>query len=195
MAQTFAPLHLVWYKRDLRLADHAPLVAAAEHAPVVGLYVYEPEIYTDPEFDAAHLEFINQSLLGLEADLARLGGRLVYRVGPMPEVLETLHREYGVAGVYAHEETGSAVSFARDERVRAWARARGVPFYEFPTGAVLRGRKADGVRSEAWRNHWFGTVYAPVLAPPEHLASAPIPTERHRTPWELGLTPTKKFCR
>ena len=192
MAQPSAPLHVVWYKRDLRLADHAPLVEAAKHAPVVGLYVYEPEIYADPEFDAAHLEFINQSLLSLETELARLGGRLIYRLGRMPDVLETLRKDYGVAGLYAHEETGNAVSFARDNRVRAWAKARGVPFYEFPSGAVLRGRKAEGVRGEAWREHWFRTVYAPMLEPPKRLVSASVPTERHRTPWDLGLVPTKK---
>ncbi len=192
MAQTFAPLHIVWYKRDLRLCDHAPLVAAAKHAPVVGLYVYEPEIYSDAEFDAAHLEFINQSLLSLESDLARLGGRLLYRTGRMPDVLEALHSEYGVAGLYAHEEAGNAVSFERDERVRAWAKAGGVPFYEFASGAVLRGKRAATVRGEAWRSHWFGTVYAPVLESPKRIISAPIPTERHRTPWDLGLEPTRK---
>ena len=192
MASTSAPLHLVWYKRDLRLCDHAPLVAAAKHAPVVGLYVYEPEIYQDKEFDAAHLEFINQSLLSLESDLAKLDGRLIYRVGSMPDVLETLHRDYGVAGLYAHEETGNAVSFARDNRVRAWAKARGVPFYEFASGAVLRGRKADGVRGEAWREHWFRTVYQPALEPPKRLMSTFVPAERHRTPWDLGLEPTRK---
>lgn len=113
-----APFHIVWFKRDLRLHDHAPLVAAAKCAPVVGLYVYEPEVYGDAEFDAAHLEFINQSLLELETNLAKLGGRLVYRVGEMVEVLESLRADYGVAGVYAHEETGNAISFRRDERVR-----------------------------------------------------------------------------
>jgi len=187
-----APLHLVWFKRDLRVSDHAPLVAAARYAPVVGLYVYEPEVYGDAEFSAAHLEFINQSLLELETRLAKLGGRLMYRVGEMVGVLESLHADYGIAGVYAHEETGNAVSFRRDERVRRWARARGVPFYEFRSGAVLRGRAARTVRGEAWREGWFGTVRAPILPPPERIVSAAIPTERHRTPWELGLTPTRK---
>ena len=191
MSET-SPLHIVWFKRDLRLYDHAPLVTAAKCAPVVGLYVYEPEVYGDAEFDAAHLEFINQSLLELEANLAKLGGRLVYRVGEMPGVLESLRAEHGIAGVYAHEETGNAVSFARDERVRRWARARGVPFHEFPNGAVSRGRAAQTVRGAAWRERWFETVRAPILAPPKRLVSAQVPPERHRTPWELGLTPTRK---
>jgi len=186
------PLHLVWFKRDLRVSDHAPLVAAARRAPVVGLYVYEPEVYGDAEFDAAHLEFVNQSLLELETRLAKLGGRLVYRVGEMVGVLESLRADYGIAGVYAHEETGNAVSFRRDERVRRWARASGLPFHEFRSGAVLRGRAAQTVRGEAWREGWFEEVRAPVLPPPERVVSAAIPTERHRTPWELGLTPTRK---
>ncbi len=186
------PLHLVWFKRDLRLHDHAPLVAAAKHAPVVGLYVYEPELTTDPEFSAAHLEFINQSLLELEANLAERGGRLIYRVGQMTGVLERLHDEHGIAAMYAHEETGNAVTFGRDERVRRWAKVRGVPFHEFPNGAVVRGRKHETVRGEAWREHWYGTVQKPVLPPPRRLVSSPVPTERHRTPWELGLKPTWK---
>jgi len=193
MRETPAPLHVVWFKHDLRLRDHAPLRAAARHAPVVGLYVYEPDVYGDPEFDAAHLEFINQSLLALEADLAALGGRLLYRIGRMPEVLEEMHRDLGVARLYAHEKTGNAVSFARDERVRRWAAARGVPFHEFPSGAVLRGRAAAGVRGQAWRERWFGSVRAPVLPPPKCFVSSPVPAERHRTPWELGLTPTRKI--
>lgn len=44
-------LHVVWFKRDLQLFDYAPLV---------GLCVYEAE-YGDAGFDAAPLEFINQS--------------------------------------------------------------------------------------------------------------------------------------
>lgn len=186
------PLHLVWFKRDLRLTDHAPLVAASGHAPVVGLYVYEPDVTADPEFSAAHLEFVNQSLLELEAGLAERGGRLVYRVGEMMSVLERLRGEYGVAALYAHEETGNAASFGRDERVRRWARGNGVPFHEFPNGAVLRGRKNEHVRGEAWRDGWYGSVRKPVLPPPRRLISVPIPAERHRTPWELGLTPTRK---
>ncbi len=186
------PLHLVWFKRDLRLTDHAPLVAASRHAPVVGLYVYEPEVYTDPEFSAAHLEFINQSLLELEANLAERGGRLIYRVGEATVVLSRLQGEYGVAALYAHEETGNAVTFARDERVRRWAKCNRVAFHEFPNGAVLRGRKSEHVRGEAWRDGWYETVQKPVLPPPRRLISAPIPPERHRTPWELGLTPTRK---
>jgi len=50
---------LVWFKRDLRVADHEPLARAASRGPVIALYVYEPSVLRAPEFDACHLDFIN----------------------------------------------------------------------------------------------------------------------------------------
>jgi len=35
-------VQLVWFKRDLRVVDHAPLSQAAERGPVLPLYVAEP---------------------------------------------------------------------------------------------------------------------------------------------------------
>ena len=38
-----AALQLVWFKRDLRVVDHRPLVEAQQLGPVLPLYVVEPE--------------------------------------------------------------------------------------------------------------------------------------------------------
>ena len=41
---------VVWFKRDLRTRDHAPLVAAATLAePVIPLYVIEDEYWQQPD--------------------------------------------------------------------------------------------------------------------------------------------------
>jgi deoxyribodipyrimidine photo-lyase len=34
---------LIWFKRDLRIHDHAALVAAQSHADALALFVIEPE--------------------------------------------------------------------------------------------------------------------------------------------------------
>ena len=62
-------MQLVWFKRDLRIADHAPLARPAKAGRCVCLYVYEPELITSPEFDASHLKFINESLAELDINL------------------------------------------------------------------------------------------------------------------------------
>ncbi|HMS03340.1 MAG TPA: deoxyribodipyrimidine photo-lyase, partial [Gemmatimonadaceae bacterium] len=69
-----APVQVVWFKRDLRIRDHAPLCAAAEAGPVVALYVYEPALLTAPDFDGAHLRQINAALSELADALAARGG-------------------------------------------------------------------------------------------------------------------------
>ena len=53
-------LGVVWFKRDLRVFDHLPLLQASGHAAVLPLYVYEPEIIRAPDFSAQHLCFINE---------------------------------------------------------------------------------------------------------------------------------------
>ena len=46
VTKTQSSVHLVWFKRDLRLSDHKPLLAAARtDLPVLPLYVVEPDYW------------------------------------------------------------------------------------------------------------------------------------------------------
>ena len=48
---------VVWLKRDLRLADHGPLAAAAAAGrPVAVLYCYEPSLVQAGDFSHCHLQ-------------------------------------------------------------------------------------------------------------------------------------------
>ncbi|MBQ0957637.1 deoxyribodipyrimidine photo-lyase [Ideonella sp. 4Y11] len=158
---------LVWFKRDLRISDHAPLAQAAQRGPVVGLYVYEPSQLHSAEFDACHLDFINDSLAELREALARRGCPLLIRVGECPQVLQDLHTQLGFRTLWSHEETGLEVSFARDRRVAAWCRAQGIDWHELPQcGVIRRLRSRDG-----WAARWEQRMSAPLVAPPEGLST------------------------
>ena len=138
-------VQLVWFKRDLRISDHVPMASAAQAGPVVCLYVYEPEIIEAEDFDAAHLNFINQSLVELRKNLRQRGGELLLRTGRVPEVLDGLHRKFNFSKIWAHEETFNFISYQRDRRVRAWAKLKSVTFKEIPQyGVVRRLRNRDG---------------------------------------------------
>ncbi|MGL4513063.1 MAG: FAD-binding domain-containing protein [Lacipirellulaceae bacterium] len=156
---------LVWFKRDLRLADHAPLVEAAKRGPCLCLYVYEPEWFRSPEFDTSHLVFVNESLAELREGLRRRGGELVVRSGAMPDVLIDLHATHPFSTVWAHEETGPLWSYARDRRVAHWARDHGVKFYEAPSGGVVR-RLAS---RDGWAGAWQQRMNPPPLPAPERV--------------------------
>ena len=156
---------LVWYKRDLRVSDHAPLVHASEAECCVCLYVYEPEIIEAEDFDAAHLNFINESLVELRESLRQRGGELLLRTGRMPDVLEQLHQEIGFDFIWAHEETFNQISYQRDRRVRAWAKSKQVPLKEIPQyGVVRRLKNRDG-----WAKQCAQRMQQPLLAAPKKL--------------------------
>jgi len=152
MTETAAPV-CVWLKRDLRVGDHPALaeaVARSRGGCVFAVFLYEPEVLAQPERDPSHVAFERECLVELEAALGRLGIRLLTRRGEAVAMLEQLRRETGFRLLVAHEETGTGVTYARDRRVRRWAREAGVEFLEQPqTGVVRRLASRNG-----WNRLW-----------------------------------------
>ncbi|MEO1008946.1 MAG: deoxyribodipyrimidine photo-lyase [Planctomycetota bacterium] len=160
---------LVWFKRDLRVEDHEPLVRAAASGPVLGLYAYEPCVLEADEHDARHLEFANDCLRELQEEFAALGSVLLIRRGDAVDVLERLWNEHRFERLYSHEETGLAVTYDRDRRVAAWCRRRGVAWHEVAQHGVVRGLKSR----DGWARQWERRMRAPVLAAPRLLEPWP----------------------
>ena len=179
---------LLWFKRDLRLEDHAPLRAAAERGPVICLYIYEPSLLSAEDFGPAHQVFINESLQELAAGLTALGGALTLRVGEAVEVLERLRLEHSFEHIWAHEETGTYASYVRDRRVRAWARSRGVAFTELPAGGVVRRLTTR----DGWAKLWQARMKRPLTSAPKRLCSPEVERGAVQPLKALGLPPSTK---
>ena len=112
-------MEIVWFKRDLRITDHAPLVEALECGAVCPLYIIEPSMWSRPDASRRHYEFLLESLVELDAELSDLGQGLVIRVGNAVEVLAALKGETGFTRLWSHQETGNGWSYARDLAVQA----------------------------------------------------------------------------
>ncbi len=143
-------VHVVWLKRDLRVRDHEPLYEASQRGRCLIVYVYEPKILKSPEYEASHQVFINEALRELQQNLEALGGTLILRQGRLPDVFEELHREVPFADLWSHEETGNAITYARDLRVQEWCARREVRWHEpKQTGVIRRLKSRDG-----WATRW-----------------------------------------
>ena len=125
-------LTLVWFKRDLRVSDHAPLTEAAEIGRVLPVYVIEPEVIEAADFDALHWDFIRESLIDLNVSLKERGVSLFIQQGEVCDVFQRLHQQFGFSQISSHEETGNALSYRRDRRLANWAQAAGVGLKETP---------------------------------------------------------------
>lgn len=166
-------MQVVWFKRDARVADHRPLFEAAQRGPVLPLFVVEDEMLRAPDCSRLHWDFQRAALLDLDSELRRLGSPLVVRRGEAVAVLEELRRAHGIAQLWAHEETGNGISYARDRRVRRWARDCGVPFTEFPQNGVVR-RLAD---RNGWSRRWEQRMAEAVTPAPGRLLPCGVESE------------------
>ena len=164
------PLQVVWFKRDLRVADHQPLLQASRAGPVLPLAIIETDLWQCPDASTRQWAFLAESLLELRQDLALLGQPLVVRTARTAEqLLERARCQFGIAALWSHEETGNAWTFARDRRVAAWCRQHRIPWVEHPQSGVIR-RLAS---RDGWARRWEQRMAEPLAPPPPHLPSLP----------------------
>ncbi len=181
-----SPVTVVWFKRDLRVHDHRPLVRAAASGPVLPLYIAEPELWQRPDASARQWAFARESLVELREALADLGQPLVVRVGDAVQVLDVFRRSHGIRALWSHQETGNDWTYRRDRAVGAWCRSHGIPWREPPQGGVIRRLKSR----DGWAAQWNRTMAQRVTGAPaglEPLADIEpgvLPTHR-----DLGLAP------
>lgn len=171
---------VLWFRRDLRLLDHAALLTAAgDGAEVVPLYVLDERLLAPA--GPNRVAWVLASVRALADDLADLGATLVVRHGDPTEVVPAVVAETGASEVHISSDHGP-YGRARDARVRA---ALGeVPLVE--TGspyAVSPGRLLSGAGTgyqvftpyyRAWLAHGWR---APADSAPERVTWASAATE------------------
>jgi len=132
-------VNIVWFKRDLRINDHSPLLEASNLGlPVLPLYVVEPEYWQQNFSSSRHWHFIYDCLLDLNMALTQLGQPLIIQVGEVYDVVTHLHAEYNIQAIYAHEETGNLWTYQRDISVNKLCSTLGIPLHEYPLNGVVR---------------------------------------------------------
>ena len=138
MALPKTEIQVVWFKRDLRVGDHAPLTLAAAAGPVIPIYIVEADYWALPDSSSRHWNFVRDCLFDLNDALQARGTPLILRVGGAINVLEALRQQFGTFTLWSHEETGNAWTYRRDLDVLAWARENGIVWHELPSHGVVR---------------------------------------------------------
>ncbi len=179
---------LVWFKRDLRVQDHAALTEASRRGRVRCVYIVEPQLWEQPDTSLQHFEFIQESLKDLHDDLQVLGGGIEIHQGELTEVLSKIYREAPFVSLHSHEETGNYFTYQRDKKVAEWCRNRAVSWFEYPQFGVVRGLKKRSDWQSAWEAHMsspiqtFGSIHFWNEAGGFKKVQAPINILQHNPP-------------
>jgi deoxyribodipyrimidine photo-lyase len=182
---------LVWFRRDLRVHDHAALYHALKSARgVYCAFVFDTEILEVLEQRAdRRVEFIWESIFELRAALERLGGGLIVRHGDARTELPALARELAVQAVFANRDYEPAAA-VRDAAVARALATEGRELHTFKDHVIFEKDEIltrDGRPFSvftAYKNAWLERAdvfyfkaypverYAGALAPP---AVSPLP--------------------
>ena len=117
---------IVWFRRDLRLADNPALQQALEqHQRVLPLYIHAPDEEAPWPPGGASRWWLHHSLAALAADLARAGAPLLIRQGPSLPRLRELVKATGATAVYWNRLYEPA-PIARDQAIKQALRDDGL---------------------------------------------------------------------
>lgn len=168
---------LLWFRRDLRLADNPALAAAAKRGkPIVPIFLWSPEDEGEWPPGGASKWWLHHSLAALQNELRAAGIRLVLRSGPVLPTLRALIRETGATAVYWNRRYEPA-SIGRDRSVMAALRDLGVEVESFnaallhePWTIQNKSSKPFQVFTPFWRHCLSLADPAVPLPKPEHIA-------------------------
>ena len=158
-------MHIVWFKRDLRIYDHEALAQAAKRDHVLPLYILEPDLWHKPDMSYRHYLFLQDCLSELSQALGELGQKLIIKVGNAVDVLEELHECHSIESLWSHQETWNGWTYARDKAVKRWCKSLNVPWNEPPQNGVVRGLDDRN----GWAARWHHQMTIPLIDKPLNL--------------------------
>lgn len=187
---------LVWFRRDLRLADNPALSAAVRsRVPLVFLYVLDEAEGGEWTLGGAARWWLHYSLAALDSDLRRRGAGLALRRGPAERLVRALAEEIGAAAVYWNR-IYEPWAEARDDKLVAKLRGQGVEVHAYNASLLfepveIRSGKGEPfcVFTPFWRACLAASEPGRPSPAPDRLVAAPAPESERLADWRL--TPAK----
>ena len=187
---TDVPPSIVWFRRDLRLADHPALSAAvASGGPVIPVFILDPETEA---LGAAAKWRLGLSIADLRGRLRARGSDLILRRADAVEALRALADETGARSAH-WTRLYAPDTVARDKAVKAALTEAGVKATSHP-GHLLHEpwipeTKAGGffkVYTPFWNAVGPLEVGSPLVEPKRLGAPARMPASDALENWRLG---------
>ncbi|MGI4815316.1 MAG: cryptochrome/photolyase family protein [Janthinobacterium lividum] len=168
---------LVWFRRDLRIADHAALYhALTQCRRVLCLFVFDSDILHDLPDSDRRVAFIHAALHELDERLGEAGSALIVRHGQALEMVLDTARRAPVQAVFANRDYEPA-TLARDHAVGDALAAHGIALFTFKDQVIFEQDEVLSAQNEPY------TVYSPYkrkwLSQAGPAAFSPYPVEDH----------------
>ncbi len=180
---------VVWFRRDLRIADHAPIYRAALRGEVIPVFIFDNALLHHPETGSGRVAFLLECLRSLDQELRQRGGRLILRRGDPVEVLPQLVQETKAEGIYATIDYERIYGRVRDARLNRALAAAGLKIRWFEPIAGT----PDLLPYPRYRDFWYDAMAQPLIpTPTKILVPDTVPSDPLPTLAALGHLPDGK---
>lgn len=122
---------IVWFRSDLRITDNPALVEAIESKKgLICLFIYEPKEHGYWELGEASRYWLGMSLLVLQEEIKKIGGKLLIREGDSATILLKLFSETGADSIYYNHLYEPAL-MKRDAKIKSALENKGIAVHAF----------------------------------------------------------------
>jgi deoxyribodipyrimidine photo-lyase len=174
---------LLWYRRDLRVADHPALHAALDHERIVPVFCLDDRLLRGRHASGPRTQFLLECLRDLDRSLRERGSGLVIRRGRPERELARVAREVGATAVHASADAGPFAA-RRDAGVAGLVLHPGLGAVDEPL--LTRAGKPYTVFTPFHRA-WLATERRAVLPAPDRLPPLPSRLRKGRVPSLVAL--------
>ena len=187
---------IVWFRRDLRLADHPALAAALARAErVIPCFCFDRRLLGGRNRSGSRTQFMLEALAELDVALRACASALVVRDGDPARSITELALQTGASSVHVSEDV-SPYATRRDAAVQRALAGHGVEFVRHPGVFVVDDPRT--IRTSAggpytvftpFHRAWLGVERRAVVPAPQAIGPLPAGLDAGRLPAlaELGL--------
>jgi deoxyribodipyrimidine photo-lyase len=163
---------LVWFRRDLRLHDHAALWQATQDAAeIVPVFVLDPAHFANREVGSGRVAFLLACLADLDQSLRRRGSSLLLLKGAAQDVLPRARKTLDAQAIYYSTDIERWSGQQRDRALTHTAKREGWLFKAYLNYYL---QTDDTYDRDAWNAAWTAHSKARVLPAPERVNTPDI---------------------
>lgn len=162
---------MVWFKKDLRVGDHAALYNACQQCGdgVVAVYIVDASMWQAHHASQCQIDFIMRGLDALSEDLQALGISLLVlqakATSDIPKLLSTICQQYQINNLYYHREY-EINEHKRDAEVDALLHKQAVTIHVYDDQFILPPNLLQRDNNEyfkvftPFKRHWLKQLHA-----------------------------------
>ena len=149
-------MHILWFRRDLRLRDNEIVeLATADNAEVLPCFIIDSWFYQQSEVGKARVRFLFESLKNLDSNLRERGSQLYLFEGNSLSVIQELTRQLIQKGdrpkLFFNHDVQVQYGIERDRQILDFYREHNLDYHQ--------GLNNFLQTDENRRDHWMDEYY------------------------------------